>query len=294
MTAQRWTEAQIEELFETPLVDLLFSAQRTHREHFKSSHVQLSTLRSIKTGACPEDCAYCPQSGHYDTGLEAENLLDVDQVLADARAAREGGASRFCMGGAWKSPPDKDFPKVLQMVRGVKELGLEACVTLGMLDEAQSRQLKEAGLDYYNHNLDTSPEYYREIISTRSYSDRLDTLQHVREAGINVCCGGIVGMGESRRDRVRFLHELTQLPKPPESIPINKLIPIEGTPLADVEEIDDLEFVRVIAVARILMPESVIRISAGRENMADATQALCFMAGANSIFLGDRLLTAAN
>ena len=294
MSDRNWNFETITALFETPFIDLVYEAQTVHRQNFEPSTVQLSTLKSIKTGACPEDCAYCPQSGHYNADLEKESLLDVESVLADARDAKAAGASRFCMGAAWKSPPKKEFPKVVAMIKGVKELGLESCVTLGMLEDDQAEQLADAGLDYYNHNLDTSPDYYKQIITTRTYQDRLDTLAKVRDANINVCCGGIVGMGEAREDRITFLHELAKLPVPPESIPINKLIAIEGTPLEDAPEIDDLEFVRVIAAARIMMPTSVIRISAGRESMSSSTQTLAFMAGANSIFLGETLLTAAN
>jgi biotin synthase len=262
--------------------------------HFDPNAVQVSTLLSIKTGACPEDCAYCPQSAHYDTGLERERLLPLDEVLAAATEAKSRGATRFCMGAAWRNPTDRNLDQVVAMVEGVKALGMEACVTLGMLNVDQTQRLKHAGLDYYNHNLDTSPEFYGEIITTRTYQDRLDTLTHVRDAGIHVCCGGIVGMGETRRDRAGLLMELANLPKHPESVPINNLVRVEGTPLADVEALDPLEFVRMVAVARVMMPQSVVRLSAGRTGMSDEMQALCFFAGANSIFYGDRLLTTDN
>jgi biotin synthase len=256
--------------------------------------VQISTLLSIKTGGCPEDCAYCPQAAQYDTGVAAAKLMDVDAVLADAARAKAAGASRFCMGAAWRSPKDKDLDAVCAMVEGVKAMGLESCVTLGMLTGAQARRLKQAGLDYYNHNLDTSPEYYRDIISTRTYQDRLDTLEHVRESGLSVCCGGIVGMGEKPEDRVGMIHALATLPRHPESVPINALVAVEGTPAAKAQPLDALDFVRTIAVARITMPASVVRLSAGREGMSQETQALCFLAGANSIFYGEKLLTTPN
>ncbi len=289
-----WRDEEIAALYELPFNDLLFRAQQVHREHFDPNQVQVSTLLSIKTGRCPEDCGYCPQSVRYDTGLEDEPLLPVDEVLEQARAARERGASRFCMGAAWRAPKDRDLDAVVDMVREVKALGLETCLTLGMLSEAQTARLREAGLDYYNHNLDTSPDFYGEIITTRTYQDRLDTLARVREAGIKVCCGGIVGMGEDRADRIGLLRELANQPQHPESVPINMLVRVEGTPLADAEEIDPIEFVRTIAVARLLMPKSHVRLSAGREAMDDATQALCFLAGANSIFYGEKLLTTPN
>ncbi len=273
---------------------MLFRAQSVHREHFDPNAVQVSTLLSIKTGACPEDCAYCPQSAKYDTGLEREKLLSLDEVRAAARAAKENGASRFCMGAAWRNPTDKNLDKVIEMIGVVRELGLETCVTLGMLTREQTRRLKQAGLDYYNHNLDTSPEYYREIITTRSYQDRLDTLEHLRAEGINVCCGGIIGMGESELDRVGLLQQLANLPEHPESVPINLLVQVEGTPLYGTDKLDGIEFARTIAVARILMPRSVVRLSAGRTDMSDELQALCFVAGANSIFYGDTLLTTPN
>lgn len=289
-----WTVEEVAALFDLPFNDLLFQAQTVHRRHFAASDVQISTLLSIKTGACPEDCAYCPQSAHYDTGLEVERLLDIDAVLTAARQAKDSGASRFCMGAAWRSPREKDMPQVLAMVSGVKALGLETCVTLGMLDTDQARRLKQAGLDYYNHNLDTSPEFYGEIISTRTFQDRLDTLDNVRAAGINVCCGGIVGMGESRRDWASMLATLANLPEHPESVPINQLVQVEGTPLYGTDPTDPFDFVRTIAVARITMPRSRVRLSAGRDDMSDELQALCFLAGANSIFYGEKLLTTEN
>ncbi len=289
-----WRDAEIAALYALPFNDLLFRAQQVHREHFDPNQVQVSTLLSIKTGRCPEDCGYCPQSVRYDTGLEDEPLLPVDTVLEQARAARERGASRFCMGAAWRSPKDRDLDAVVDMVREVKALGLETCLTLGMLSEEQTARLREAGLDYYNHNLDTSPDFYGEIITTRTYQDRLDTLARVRAAGIKVCCGGIVGMGEDRADRIGLLRELANQPQHPESVPINMLVRVEGTPLAEAEELDPIEFVRTIAVARLLMPKSYVRLSAGREAMDDAMQALCFLAGANSIFYGEKLLTTPN
>jgi biotin synthase len=289
-----WRRDEIEALFALPFNDLLFRAATVHRQHFDPNAVQVSTLLSIKTGACPEDCKYCSQSGHYNTELEKEKLLEVQKVLEEARAAKEKGASRFCMGAAWRSPRDKDMPYVLDMVRQVKAMGMETCMTLGMLSQEQAGQLAEAGLDYYNHNLDTSPEYYGQIISTRSYNDRLGTLAHVRDAGMKICAGGIIGMGEDRRDRVGLLQQLANLPAHPESVPINMLVKIKGTPLADVADLDHFEFVRTIAVARILMPESFVRLSAGRQEMNDEMQALCFFAGANSIFYGERLLTTDN
>ena len=289
-----WTRPEVQALFELPFPDLVFHAQRIHRLHFDPREVQISTLLSIKTGGCPEDCAYCPQSAHYETGVKAEKLMEVDAVLAEARAAQAAGASRFCMGAAWRSPRDRDLETVCAMVEGVKALGLETCATLGMLTAAQARRLKDAGLDYYNHNLDTSPEFYGDIISTRLYRDRLDTLEHVRGSGIHVCCGGIVGMGEGRADRIGMIATLASMPSHPESVPINLLVRVEGTPLAGEAALDPLEFVRTIAVARIAMPASVVRLSAGREDMSEETQALCFLAGANSIFYGPKLLTAAN
>jgi biotin synthase len=282
-------------LFRLSFPELLFQAQSIHRMRFDPARVQVSTLLSIKTGGCPEDCAYCPQSAAYETGLKAEKMMDVAAVLAEASAAKAAGASRFCMGAAWRAPKDRDLDAVCAMVEGVKALGLESCVTLGMLTAPQAGRLKEAGLDYYNHNLDTSPEFYGDIITTRTYQDRLDTLETVRDAGINVCCGGIVGMGESLEDRVGMIHALATLPTHPESVPINMLVRVEGTPLADgAAGIDALDFVRTIAVARIAMPASMVRLSAGREKMSDETQALCLLAGANSIFYGPKLLTTAN
>src|SRR5882757_1584430 len=294
-----WTRAEVRALFGLPFPELIFRAQSIHRRHFNPTEVQISTLLSIKTGGCPEDCAYCPQSVHYDTGVKAEKLMPLDAVLAEARAARDAGASRFCMGAAWREPKDRDLDKVCEMVEGVRALGLETCATLGMLTGSQARRLKASGLDYYNHNLDTSPDYYGAIIRTRTYEDRLDTLGHVRDAGIRVCCGGIVGMGESAEDRVGMIATLAALPAHPESVPINMLVKVEGTPLADLPQdkssaIDPLDFVRTIAVARITMPKSVVRLSAGREDMSEETQALCFLAGANSIFYGPKLLTTPN
>jgi biotin synthase len=289
-----WTREEVRALFALPFPELMFEAQRIHRLHFDPREVQISTLLSIKTGGCPEDCAYCPQSVHYDTGVAAAKLMDLGDVLAQARAAKASGASRFCMGAAWRSPKDRDVEQVCAMVAGVKALGLETCATLGMLTALQARRLKDAGLDYYNHNIDTSPEYYGEIITTRTYRDRLDTLGHVRDAGIHVCCGGIVGMGEAPEDRVGMIATLASLPVHPESVPINMLVRVEGTPAAARDGIDPLEFVRTIAVARITMPASVVRLSAGREDMSEETQALCFLAGANSIFYGPKLLTTPN
>jgi biotin synthase len=277
-----------------PFPDLMFRAQSVHRQNFDATEVQISTLLSIKTGGCPEDCAYCPQSARYDTGVAAEKLMALDAVLAEARAAKTAGASRFCMGAAWREPKDRDLDTVCGMVAGVKALGLETCATLGMLNAAQARRLKQSGLDYYNHNLDTSPEFYGDIITTRTYQDRLTTLGHVREAGIHVCCGGIVGMGETRDDRIGMIATLAGLPAHPESVPINMLVRVAGTPLAGEPALDPLEFVRTIAVARICMPRSVVRLSAGREDMSEETQALCFLAGANSIFYGPKLLTTPN
>lgn len=295
MTQRRvWTEEEVQALFDLPFNDLLFKAQTVHREHFDPNQVQVSTLLSIKTGACPEDCKYCPQSGHYNTGLEKQRLLQVEKVLEKAREAKAKGSSRFCMGAAWKHPSEKDMPYVLEMVKGVKALGLETCMTLGKLSSEQATQLGQAGLDYYNHNLDTSPEYYDKIITTRSYQDRLDTLSHVRDAGMKVCSGGIVGMGEQAKDRVGLLVQLANLPVQPESVPINMLVKVKGTPLENVENIDNFEFIRCIAVARILMPKSHVRLSAGRESMSDEMQAMAFMAGANSIFYGECLLTTPN
>jgi biotin synthase len=289
-----WTREEVRALFALPFPELMFHAARVHRENFDPAEVQISTLLSIKTGGCPEDCAYCPQSAKFDTGVKAEKLMDLDAVLAEARAAKAGGASRFCMGAAWRSPKDRDLVKVCEMVEGVKALGMETCVTLGMLTGDQARRLKDCGLDYYNHNLDTSPEFYGEIITTRIYQDRLDTLEHVREAGIHVCCGGIVGMGEGLEDRIGMITTLASLPVHPESVPINMLVRVEGTPLFGAPTLNPLDFVRTIAAARICMPASVVRLSAGREDMSEETQALCFLAGANSIFYGPKLLTTPN
>jgi len=289
-----WTKQEVEALFALPFNDLLFKAQTVHRQHFDPNEVQVSTLLSIKTGACPEDCKYCPQSGHYNTGLEKEKLMQVQAVLEKAKQAKESGSSRFCMGAAWKHPSDKDMPYVIEMVKGVKDLGLETCMTLGMLRDDQAEDLAEAGLDYYNHNLDTSPDFYDKIITTRSYQDRLDTLQHVRDAGMKICSGGIIGMGERASDRIGLLVQLANLPQQPESVPINMLVKVKGTPLEDVEDVDNFDFIRCIAVARILMPQSHVRLSAGRESMSDEMQALTFMAGANSIFYGECLLTTPN
>jgi biotin synthase len=289
-----WTHDEVRALFDMPLSELVFRAQTVHRAFFDPSAVQMSTLLSIKTGGCPEDCAYCPQSAHYDTGLDAEKLMPLEEVLTEARAARDAGAGRFCMGAAWRSPKDRDLDRVCAMIEGVKALGLETCVTLGMLTGLQAQRLKEAGLDYYNHNLDTSPDFYGKIISTRTYEDRLQTLAHVRAAGIHVCCGGIVGMGETRADRVGMIQTLANLPAHPESVPINMLVRVAGTPLADTAPLDTIEFVRTIAVARITMPRSMVRLSAGRETMSEEAQALCFLAGANSIFCGPKLLTTPN
>jgi len=289
-----WTREEVRALFALPFPDLMYEAQRIHRMHFDPREVQISTLLSIKTGGCPEDCAYCPQSVHYDTGVPAGKLMDLEAVLAEARAAKAAGASRFCMGAAWRSPKDRDLEAVCAMVEEVKALGLETCATLGMLTAPQARRLKAAGLDYYNHNIDTSPEYYGRIITTRTYQDRLDTLSHVRAAGIHVCCGGIVGMGERLEDRVGMIATLASLPAHPESVPINMLVRVEGTPLARRAALDPIAFVRTIAVARIAMPASVVRLSAGREDMSEETQALCFLAGANSIFYGPKLLTTPN
>ncbi len=289
-----WSKQEIAEIFSLPFNDLLFKAQSVHRQHFDPNQVQVNTLLSIKTGACPEDCGYCSQSARNETELERERLLPLDEVIEKAQIAKSNGASRFCMGAAWRNPTDKNLDKVIDMVVAVKNIGMETCVTLGMLTEKQSQRLKDAGLDYYNHNLDTSPEYYGDVITTRTYDNRLDTLQHVRDAGINVCSGGIVGMGEQQSDRISLLQQLANLPRHPESVPINMLVQVEGTPLHGVDEIEALEFIRTIATARILMPKSVVRLSAGRTEMSDEMQALCFLAGANSIFYGDKLLTTDN
>ncbi|WP_237068629.1 biotin synthase BioB [Microbulbifer guangxiensis] len=289
-----WTRQQVLELFAMPFNDLLFTAQQVHRAHFDANRVQVSTLCSIKTGACPEDCAYCPQSARYDTGLEREKLMKVEKVLEEARAAKASGATRFCMGAAWRSPKKKDMPYVTQMVREVKALGLETCMTLGMLNDDQAKELADAGLDYYNHNLDTSAEYYGEIITTRTYQDRLETLDRVRQAGMKVCAGGIIGMGEGEKDRAGLLMQLANLPEHPESVPINMLVKVAGTPLEQEKDLDPFEFIRCIAVARIMMPRSHVRLSAGREAMNDEMQSLAFLAGANSIFYGEKLLTTGN
>ncbi|RUO38378.1 biotin synthase BioB [Aliidiomarina shirensis] len=291
---KHWQRAEIQALFDLPLNDLLFQAQSVHREHFNPNEVQVSTLLSIKTGACPEDCKYCPQSARYDTGLEKEQLMEVERVLQQAQRALETGATRFCMGAAWRDPKARDMAKIQAMVKGVRELGLETCMTLGMLSDDQANALAEAGLDYYNHNLDTSPEYYGEVITTRSYQDRLDTISNVRKAGMKVCSGGIVGMGEEQSDRIGLLQQLANMPLPPESVPINQLVKVAGTPFESIDDMDSFEFVRCIAVARILMPKSHVRLSAGRETMNDELQAMCFFAGANSIFYGEKLLTTAN
>jgi biotin synthase len=289
-----WTEAEARDLFALPFADLLYQAQAAHRANFDPNRVQIATLLSIKTGACPEDCAYCPQSAHYDTGVARETLMQTPEVMRAAAAAKAAGATRFCMGAAWRSPTDCDLDQVCDLVSEVKTLGLETCVTLGMLTEKQACRLKAAGLDFYNHNIDTSPEYYREIITTRQFADRIETLGHVRAAGLSVCCGGIVGMGEARGDRAGMLVALATLPQHPESVPINLLVRVAGTPLNDVPTLDPLELVRTIAVARIMMPRSVVRLSAGREEMDEAAQALCFLAGANSLFYGEKLLTTPN
>jgi biotin synthase len=289
-----WSRTEVEALFALPFPVLLHQAAEAHRANFDPAEVQVSTLLSVKTGGCPEDCAYCPQAQRYHTGVEATKLMDTGAVVERAKAAKAAGASRFCMGAAWRSPKDRDIPKVAEMIREVKALGLETCATLGMLSGDQATALKDAGLDYYNHNLDTSPEFYGDIIKTREYQDRLDTLTHVRDAGMKTCCGGIVGMGETRRQRAAFLQTLANLPAHPDSVPINRLVQVEGTPLHGTSELDPFEFVRTIAVARLLMPRSMVRLSAGRESMSDELQALCFMAGANSIFYGEKLLTTGN
>lgn len=291
---KEWSCEEIQALFDLPFNDLLFRAQTVHRENFDPNEVQVSTLLSIKTGSCPEDCKYCPQSAHYDTGLEKQRLMEVEAVLNKAKQAKETGATRFCMGAAWKHPTDRDMPYILQMVRGVREMGLETCMTLGMLKPEQADQLADAGLDYYNHNLDTSPEFYDKIITTRTYQDRLDTLQHVRDSGMKICSGGILGMGETASDRIGLLQQLANLPQPPESVPINMLVKVAGTPLENVEDLDPFEYIRNIAVARILMPTSHVRLSAGRESMSDELQSMAFFAGANSIFYGECLLTTPN
>lgn len=291
---KQWSIAEIKELYELPLNDLLFQAHSVHRANHNPNALEFAKLLSIKTGACPEDCGYCSQSGHYKTGLEKERLMSVDEVLKKAQEAKDEGAKRFCMGAAWRCPPDKAMTELSQMIQGVKALGLETCMTLGMLNKEQACSLKDAGLDFYNHNIDTSPSYYEKVVTTRQFSDRLDTLNNVREAGINICCGGILGLGETREDRIEFLHTLVNLPTPPESVPINRLIPVEGTPLAKTEQVEGLELVRTIATARILMPKSMVRLTAGRTAMSDELQALCYFAGANSVFIGDKLLTEEN
>jgi len=294
MSQSDWGEQRVAEHFNLPFMELVHQAYSIYRQHFDPTQMELCSLLSIKSGACPEDCGYCSQSAHFKTELKKEPLLDIDQVLAKAKEAKKNGAHRFCMGAAWRSPPKKDMPKVIAMIKGVKELGLETCVTLGMLDQQQAGEFKKAGLDFYNHNLDTSPEFYKKIITTRTYQDRLDTLENVRKAGIKVCCGGIFGMGETREDRIQFLLQLYNLSHPPESITINRLVAIKGTPLENAQPIENFEFVRTIAVARCMFPKSAIRLSAGREAMSDETQTLCFMAGANSIFYGEKLLTTKN
>ena len=293
-TYHDWKRSEVLALFKLPFNDLLYAAQSVHREHFDPNEVQVSTLLSIKTGACPEDCAYCPQSTRFDTGLSPEQLMQVEEVLASARQAKEAGSTRFCMGAAWRSPKDRDMPAVLAMVRGVRALGLESCMTLGMLSDSQAQQLAEAGLDYYNHNIDTSPEYYKDIITTRTFADRLDTLQRVRDAGINVCSGGIMGMGETLEDRVGFIATLANLPQHTESVPINQLVRVAGTPLEAQDDFDSFDLIRCIAVARITMPQSYVRLSAGREEMNQEMHALAYHAGANSIFYGEKLLTTPN
>lgn len=291
---KKWSIKQANELFSMPFFELLFQAQQIHRQHFDPQQVQVSTLLSIKTGACPEDCKYCAQSARYKTGLETERLMEVQQVLESAKKAKQAGSTRFCMGAAWRNPHERDMPYLEMMVKEVKSLGMETCMTLGMIDNSQAQRLAEAGLDYYNHNLDTSPEFYGSIITTRTYQDRLNTLENVREAGIKVCSGGILGLGENVNDRAALLVQLANLPKPPESVPINMLMKVEGTPMADNEDVDAFDFIRTIAVARIMMPTSYVRLSAGREYMNEQTQALCFMAGANSVFYGCKLLTTPN
>lgn len=289
-----WQLSEINTLFELPFMDLMFQAQQVHRSYFPANKVQVSTLLSIKTGACPEDCKYCPQSARYNTGIKKEQLMEVNKVIKAAKEAKAAGSTRFCMGAAWKNPSARDMPYLLEMIQEVKSLGLESCMTLGMLDKEQAEQLSSAGLDYYNHNLDTSPEYYEKIITTRTYQERLDTLDNVRNAGMKVCSGGIVGLGEAGNDRSALLQQLANMPVQPESVPINKLVKVQGTPLDNVADLDDFEFIKTIAVARILMPKSHVRLSAGRESMSEQTQALCFMAGANSIFYGCKLLTTGN
>lgn len=293
-SSPRWSVAQATEIYTLPFPELLYQAQTVHRAHHDPESIQLAQLLSIKTGACPEDCGYCAQSGHHATYVEKETLMCVEDVLAKAQEAKANGATRFCMGGAWRSPPEKAMPALANMIRSVKDLGLETCMTLGMLSQEQADTLKEAGLDYYNHNIDTSPSYYEKVITTRTFDDRLQTLERVRQSGMSVCCGGILGLGETREDRIEFLLTLANLDIPPESVPINRLIPVAGTPLAKAEPVEGIELVRTVATARILMPQSVVRLTAGRTEMSDELQALCFLAGANSIFIGDKLLTEAN
>lgn len=295
-----WTRDEIKALYDLPFIDLVMEAANVHKAFHATNQVQTCTLLSIKTGGCPEDCGYCSQSAHHSTGLKAEKLMQVESVMEKAREAKEAGSQRFCMGAAWRNPKDRDMPAIIDMVKGVREMGMETCMTLGMLTPEQADQLAEAGLDYYNHNIDTSPENYNKVIGTRTFAERLDTLEEVRRAGISVCCGGIVGMGETRDDRIGFVHALATLPRHPESVPVNALVPVKGTPLGDMladtplAKIDDIEFIRTVAVSRITMPKSMVRLSAGRESMSESTQALCFMAGANSIFTGDKLLTTGN
>ncbi|HCG6543151.1 TPA: biotin synthase BioB [Vibrio parahaemolyticus] len=289
-----WTHAEVRDLMEKPFMDLLFEAQIVHRQYQQTNHVQVSTLLSIKTGACPEDCKYCPQSARYTTDIEKERLMEVERVLDAAQKAKNAGSTRFCMGAAWKNPKERDMPHLTDMIKGVKDMGLETCMTLGMLTPEQAKQLANAGLDYYNHNLDTSPEFYGNIITTRTYQDRLDTLSHVRDAGMKICSGGIIGMGESANDRAGLLVELANLPTHPESVPINMLVKVKGTPLETVDDVEPFDFIRLISIARIMMPQSAVRLSAGRENMNEQMQALCFMAGANSVFYGCKLLTTPN
>jgi len=293
-TIERWTVDEVKAIYEQPFNDLLYKAHVIHREHHPENTLQLAKLLSIKTGACPEDCGYCAQSGHHKTHVEKEKLMSIEQVLDKAREAKEQGAQRFCMGAAWRSPPVSAMPELAAMIKGVKDMGLETCMTLGMLSPEQATELKSAGLDFYNHNIDTSPSYYEKVVTTRCFSDRLETLKHVREAGIDVCCGGILGLGETRDDRIEFLLTLANLATPPESVPINRLIPVEGTPLAKAQPVDGIELVRTVATARILMPSSVVRLTAGRTEMSDELQTLCFFAGANSVFIGDKLLTEGN
>ena len=293
-TRHNWTKEETLVLLQQPFNDLVYTAQQIQRQNFDPNKVQLSTLMNIKTGGCPEDCAYCPQSAHYKAGVKAEKLATTEEVVAQAKEAKNKGATRFCMGAAWREPKDKDIKKVVPMVEAIKGMELEPCLTLGMLSSEQAKSLKAAGLDYYNHNIDTSPEYYSKIISTRDYEERLATLEHVRNAGINVCCGGIVGMGENQKDRAGFLLTLANMPNHPESVPINMLVKVEGTPLDNEEEVDPIEFIRIIAAARIMMPKSYIRLSAGRNSMSDEMQALCYLAGSNSIFYGEKLLTTDN